>query len=240
MKEKRQEQLEKLEEEREDNDVGDVEMGQSAFESYQSKCIYFSIESGGPTSRDHPDKVSETTSMHAVDLPKPKHQIALPREIIEQGLLSTLQLESIIYASLSQENFLPLGANSDAPQTRYGFLLGDGAGMGKGRQIAGLFYENCLRGRNKGCWFSISSDLSVDCRRDFDDIGFAGLNLHNFKNFSANENIKAIDGVLFSTYNLLSQKAQRGKKVCRLDRIVEWLGTDFEGLLVFDESHKGS
>jgi len=30
-----------------------------------------------------------------------------------------------------------------------GFLLGDGAGIGKGRQIAGLCFENYIRGRRK-------------------------------------------------------------------------------------------
>ena len=40
-------------------------------------------------------------------------------------------------------------------------LLGDGAGMGKGRQIAGLIYHNVRQGRTKHIWFSASQDLKV-------------------------------------------------------------------------------
>ena len=42
---------------------------------------------------------------------------------------------------------------------RAGFLLGDGAGMGKGRTLAGFVVENIARGRNKHVWVSVSSDL---------------------------------------------------------------------------------
>ena len=40
-----------------------------------------------------------------------------------------------------------------------GFLLGDGAGMGKGRTLAGFVVENIARGRMKHVWISVSSDL---------------------------------------------------------------------------------
>lgn len=36
-----------------------------------------------------------------------------------------------------------------ADSTRAGFFLGDGAGVGKGRTIAGLIWENWKRGRTK-------------------------------------------------------------------------------------------
>ena len=37
--------------------------------------------------------------------------------------------------------------------------MGDGAGVGKGRTIAGLILENWHRGRKKAMWFSASNDL---------------------------------------------------------------------------------
>lgn len=54
---------------------------------------------------------------------------------------------------------------------RAGFLLGDGAGLGKGRQIAGVILENFTKGRKKAIWFSSGCDLSADAKRDFTDIG---------------------------------------------------------------------
>lgn len=35
---------------------------------------------------------------------------------------------------------------------RAGFLIGDGAGVGKGRTVAGIILENYLRGRKKALW----------------------------------------------------------------------------------------
>jgi hypothetical protein len=54
---------------------------------------------------------------------------------------------------------------------RQGFLLGDGAGVGKGRQLSGVFLENFLRGRKKAIWVSVSTDLAVDAARDLYDLG---------------------------------------------------------------------
>lgn len=35
---------------------------------------------------------------------------------------------------------------------RAGFLIGDGAGVGKGRTVAGIILENFLKGRKKALW----------------------------------------------------------------------------------------
>lgn len=35
---------------------------------------------------------------------------------------------------------------------RAGFLIGDGAGVGKGRTVAGIILENNLKGRKKALW----------------------------------------------------------------------------------------
>lgn len=48
---------------------------------------------------------------------------------------------------------------------------GDGAGVGKGRTVAGIIFENFLRGRKKAIWVSVSNDLKYDAERDLEDIG---------------------------------------------------------------------
>ncbi len=48
---------------------------------------------------------------------------------------------------------------------RAGFFIGDGAGVGKGRQISGVILDNFARGRTKHIWFTIASDLVVDARK---------------------------------------------------------------------------
>jgi len=75
----------------------------------------------------------------------------------------------------------PVGSSTDPqpavarkmepPSYRAGFLLGDGAGMGKGRTLAGFVVENIARGRTKHVWISVSSDLYEDAKRDLSDLG---------------------------------------------------------------------
>lgn len=54
---------------------------------------------------------------------------------------------------------------------------GDGAGVGKGRTIAGIIFENHLHNRKKAVWVSVSNDLKYDAERDFHDIG-AKISVH--------------------------------------------------------------
>ena len=44
------------------------------------------------------------------------------------------------------------------------------------------------------------------------------------------------DGVMFLTYASLASSSDAG--LTRLDQLVAWCGEGFEGLIVFDESHK--
>src|SRR5712672_1049187 len=48
--------------------------------------------------------------------------------------------------------------------------------------------------------------------------------------------IRLEQGVLFTTYATLRSDA-RDEKVSRVKQIVEWLGADFDGVIIFDESH---
>jgi hypothetical protein len=55
--------------------------------------------------------------------------------------------------------------------SRAGFMIGDGAGVGKGRQISGIILDNYSRGRRRHLWISSSSDLHRDAERDLRDLG---------------------------------------------------------------------
>lgn len=57
-------------------------------------------------------------------------------------------------------------------------FIGDGAGVGKGRTIAGIIFENYLRGRKKAIWISVSNDLKYDAERDLRDIGASNIDVH--------------------------------------------------------------
>ena len=49
--------------------------------------------------------------------------------------------------------------------------MGDGAGVGKGRQIAGMIKEEHARGGTRTLWMSVSNDLRFDAERDLADVG---------------------------------------------------------------------
>ncbi|XP_060026518.1 protein strawberry notch homolog 1 [Lagenorhynchus albirostris] len=120
----------------------------------------------------HPDAVVETSSLSSVTPPDVWYKTSISEETIDNGWLSALQLEAITYAAQQHETFLPNG-------DRAGFLIGDGAGVGKGRTIAGIIYENYLLSRKRALWFSVSNDLKYDAERDLRDIGAKNILVHS-------------------------------------------------------------
>jgi P-loop containing NTP hydrolase pore-1 len=54
--------------------------------------------------------------------------------------------------------------------------------------------------------------------------------------FRQGTSIRLAEGILFATYATL-RTDERGEKLSRVAQIVEWLGSDFDGVIVFDESH---
>ncbi len=188
----------------------------------------------------HPDLIVETASLASIPPPDVYYRLAIPDEPIDEGRLSALQLESIIYASQQHETTLADGS-------RAGFLIGDGAGVGKGRTVAGIIYENYLRGRKRALWFSVSADLKFDAERDLYDIGAGAIEVYQLNKFKygfkinspENENVRK--GVVFSTYSSLigESTTNRGQLFAtRFNQIVQWCGEDFDGPIIFDECHK--
>ncbi|XP_050595329.1 protein strawberry notch isoform X1 [Bombus affinis] len=188
--------------------------------------------------RKHPDPVVETASLSSVEPTDVWYKLSIPEETMRTGALSALQLESITYASQQHEHLLPDG-------TRAGFLIGDGAGVGKGRTIAGIIFENYLKGRKRAIWVSVSNDLKYDAERDLNDIGASKIEVHALNKFkyakissAVNGNVKK--GVIFSTYSaLIGESSQSGGKYkSRLKQLLQWCGEDFDGLIIFDECHR--
>ncbi|KAF5195402.1 strawberry notch-like protein [Thalictrum thalictroides] len=181
----------------------------------------------------HPDPIVETSSLSAVQPPEPTYDLKIKDEIVVSNALSCLQIETIIYACQRHLQKLPNG-------TRAGFFVGDGAGVGKGRTIAGLIWENWHHGRRKALWISVGSDLKFDARRDLDDVGAKCIKVHALNKLPYSKldskSVGVTDGVIFSTYNSLIASSEKGRS--RLQQLLQWCGSDYEGLVVFDECHK--
>ena len=156
-------------------------------------------------------------------------------------------------------------SNSSLPIS--GFFIGDGAGIGKGRQISATILDAFARhhGRGRHLWMSVSRELVQDAKRDLADVG-CHVNVHDgaevLDQMQGGKKGKGLGaggslgkGVLFVTYSLLVS----GK---RMEDIVGWLagsgdaGTaakkgafekaqerariekSYTGVIVFDEAHK--
>uniref|UniRef100_A0A673JVW7 Protein strawberry notch homolog 2 n=1 Tax=Sinocyclocheilus rhinocerous TaxID=307959 RepID=A0A673JVW7_9TELE len=121
---------------------------------------------------------------------------------------------------------------------RAGFLIGDGAGVGKGRTVAGIILENYLKGRKKALWFSVSNDLKYDAERDLQDIGASNIQVHALNKIKYGDTATS-EGVLFATYSALIGESQAGGQLrTRLKQILDWCEPGFDGVIIFDECHK--
>ena len=118
----------------------------------------------------HPDHVVETSTLSQLtppDVPEGfDHRLD---DAVEAETLSSMQLESVVYASMKHEQRLRAGEER--------VLLRGRSGRGQGRQIAGLIYSHARGGGSRALWISVSGDLKFDAERDLRDLGLAAPRL---------------------------------------------------------------
>jgi protein strawberry notch len=217
----------------------------SIYEGYALQTIHF------PDAQPHPTKLVQSAAMAAVAPPRPSYRPHLPPRLISAGVLSDAQLESLVYAGDAHASHLAGSYTVDetyglvtaaaddavnAVQFRRGWFLGDGTGAGKGRQVAGIILDNWLKGRRRALWISKSDKLIEDAERDWTAVGGYRSDIVPLSRFRQGAPIALEEGILFTTYATLRTQAKAEKK-SRIQQIIDWLGRNFDGVIVFDEAH---
>jgi predicted RNA methylase len=229
--------------ERAENDGGKT--GDGLYERYRVRRI--DIEGAG----EHKSALTQSASLGGVRPPMPSYQPLLPPSVLKDELLSDAQLETIIYAGDAhsrlfdgryhwddeKEELVQVSDSSEAGrQVRCGFFLGDGTGVGKGRQVAGVILDNWLQGRKRAIWLSKTESLLEDAKRDWTALGGRGSDIHLLKTWKPSEKIGLQQGIIFLTYATLRSISRSGDR--RIDQLIEWAGEDFEGVVAYDECHE--
>ncbi|MDU0961078.1 MAG: strawberry notch family protein, partial [Bradyrhizobium sp.] len=169
-----------------------------------------------PGSQAHPTKLVQSAAMASVAPPKPSYRPTLPATIMDS--LSDSQLETLIFAGEAHSDFLAgswtiddtfdvvAAAADDANgvvRFRRGFFIGDGTGVGKGRESASIVLDNWMQGRRKAVWISKSDKLIEDAQRDWSALGMERLLVTPLSRFPRGKPIALPEGVLFTTYATL-------------------------------------
>lgn len=196
----------------------------------------------------HPGSIVETKTMGTVPLPAITYSPDLPKSVMDKGTISAVQLEAIALAGQANSTILPDGS-------RAMLLVGDSTGLGKGREAAGILWDNFRQGRKRLVWMSQNWDLMQDAMRDLEGIGAKEMLRGNerdakgqFKTsstsfvqpasrFKYGEPIKH-QGVLYATHALARGKDKKGNT--RERQLEDYLRGDDNGegaVFIIDEAH---
>lgn len=213
-------------------------LSESTYDSYQPQ-----IKIAG--AKPHPASLVESAAMSAIRSPAITYSPKISPQVIAgyktadgtQVGISDVQLESVAMAGQAHQTILPNGE-------RRGFMIGDGTGVGKAREAAGVIMDNVNQGRKKAVWISKNGPLFDTAKTEWKKVGGNPDSVFSQEKIGSGEKIKQGEGILFTTYSRMSGEASdqaraAGNTLSRLEQIIDWVGgEDFDGVIILDESHE--
>ncbi|HOL95625.1 MAG TPA: strawberry notch family protein [bacterium] len=198
----------------------------------------------------HQGSIVETAAMASVDMPPLTYKPDLPNNLIESGALSDVQLVAIAYAGQAHNTFI----NMMGKKMRRGFMIGDGTGLGKTREILGIILDNWNQGRKLHVVISASDGLEGQLKKDWNVVGQSissepenmVINLKKITPTQMKNKTYPKEGIIFLNYPTLqggqqvsnSNSSKPARGINRLEQLKTILGPDFDGVIVFDEAHR--
>lgn len=181
---------------------------------------------------DHPGSIVETKTMSTVPLPPITYKPSLSESVIKDGKLSAVQLEAVALSGQQNDIRLPSGHRST-------LLIGDGTGVGKGREGAAIMMDHWSKGRRRIAFVSEKWDLMDAASRDLKSLGAHDLDkkMIPFGKIKATTPIDH-EGILYTTYALIRSEDKKGNT--RAEQLKQWLrgGDDADkAAIIWDESH---
>lgn len=216
-------------------EVHDIKKG-SAKELGNYACYEVQIKVSG--TKPHPTKLCESLAMSAIPLPKTDYTPKISQATIESGILSEAQMEDIVCAGHAHNNWILDN------EFRQGFMIGSGTGFGKGNTIAGIIMDNFNQGRKKAVWISKNDKSHLNSLEYWVAVGGDPNLFIDHSKIKTGRSIHMDTGILLTRFGILRSgyskaENENGDMVLtgRIKQIYDWLGADFDGALVFDESH---
>ena len=184
-------------------------------------------------SQPHPSQLVESVAMSAVEPPSNNYTPAFPKRIITDGVLSEAQLVPVAQAGAAHDSEK---ITVDGRQYRRGYFIGDGTGVGKGRELAGVILDNWHKGRKKAIYISKGKALLDAIQRDWEAMGENPDDVFLAKKMG--DKVKEKQGILYMNYETIHRRATQEGGASRIDQLVEWFGEDYDGVIIFDEAHR--
>ncbi|WP_162002737.1 strawberry notch-like NTP hydrolase domain-containing protein [Microvirga tunisiensis] len=198
------------------------------YDQYRPECAIFA------EAKPHPAALIQSKTLAGSKPVAPTYKPMLDPEVIRSGALSDIQLESIVLAGEAHSKLLPFDPDLNA-EPRLGFLVADGTGAGKTNETTGIILDNWNRGRRKAIVVGEKQRHRENVVKAMQMLGMSTENLINLGDYNRKHAVPKRNGILYLTYALLRSQNETGR-FDRLKQITDWVGEDFDGVIVLDES----